>query len=416
MLSEWKKVKIAEIANLGTGSSAPQGEEFFVDGKYPFLRVYDMGQNKGKKYLMKIRDRVNENAIKSQKLKLVPKDSVLFTKSGASLLKNQRVLLKEDTYIVSHIGFATPKNEYKVNSHWLYYLFNTIDFNNFAQGTSLPALKLSTVGEMEVLLPQIEEQQKIATILSKVDEAIEKTEAIIDQVEKTKTGLMQQLLTKGIGHTEFKKSDVGEIPIDWHLVNLDSVATRKSGHTPNKKKSEYWSGDIPWVSLKDTFRLDNRYIFETTDYTTVEGIANSSAVMLPKNTLIISRDATVGKVGITDLEMATSQHFINYICGESLDYLYLYYYLRYRKPLFERMATGSTIKTIGLAFFKEFKIVLPPFDEQVKIRDILSSQDDKIIVEKNKLKQLKGLKKGLLQDLFTGDVRVQVHDPEVIRT
>ncbi|MEG0774381.1 restriction endonuclease subunit S [Clostridium sp.] len=199
----------------------------------------------------------------------------------------------------------------------------------------------------------------------------------------------------------YKITEFGEIPIDWNVEYLENIAERLSGHTPDKKIAEYWSGNIPWISLKDTKRLDKRYISETTDYTTEEGISNSSAVMLPKGTVVLSRDATVGKVGITAKKMATSQHFINYVCGENLYNFYLYYDFYNRKPLFERIGAGSTIKTIGVPFFKSLSIILPPIKEQRKIADILSVVDDQIENTDILIEKTKELKKGLMKKLLT---------------
>ncbi|WP_261290999.1 restriction endonuclease subunit S [Paraclostridium sordellii] len=182
---------------------------------------------------------------------------------------------------------------------------------------------------------------------------------------------------------------------------MNDVATRYSGHTPNKKIKEYWEGTIPWISLKDTKRLDNRYIYETEDCTTEEGIKNSSAVLLPKDTVVLSRDATVGKIGIMGCEMATSQHFINYVCGKDLNNIYLYYDFFSKKGLFERIGIGSTIKTIGLDFFKKLNIIVPPLKEQEKIADILSTVDGQIDDTEMLIEKCQGLKKGLMQRLLT---------------
>lgn len=209
-----------------------------------------------------------------------------------------------------------------------------------------------------------------------------------------------------IMHKEFEKTELGWIPSDWKVELLDKVAERKSGHTPNKKKDSYWNGEIPWISLKDLSRLNNRFVYETTDYTTIEGINNSSAVLLPKGTIVISRDASVGKVGITSKEMATSQHFINYICGENLDNIYLYYYLLFNDHVFKQIATGSTIKTIGLDFFKKFKIALPPIEEQKQIGSILTIWDNAIELKEKLIAQKKEQKKGLMQQLISGNIRV----------
>ena len=135
---------------------------------------------------------------------------------------------------------------------------------------------------------------------------------------------MQDLLTKGIGHNSYKQTEIGLLPSEWTYDYIDNFAERKSGHTPDKKNISYWQGTIPWRALADLSKLDKRYIFETNTYTTSEGVNNSSAIVLPKGTIVISRDATVGKIGIMGSEMATSQHFINYVCGENLNNIYLY--------------------------------------------------------------------------------------------
>ncbi|MDQ0160741.1 restriction endonuclease subunit S [Alkalibacillus salilacus] len=202
------------------------------------------------------------------------------------------------------------------------------------------------------------------------------------------------------------------LPEDWEITLIDNVATRKSGHTPNKKIGEYWNGTIPWVSLKDIYKFNQKYVYDTTDNTTCEGINNSSAVLLPKGTIMISRDATIGKMAIAGQEMATSQHFINYICGPKLNNVYLYYNLLYRDYIFEKFAVGSTIKTIGLNFFKNLIIALPPIEEQQKIAEILSTWDKAIELKEQLIEQKKERKNGLMQKLLTGEMRVSGFDGE----
>lgn len=198
---------------------------------------------------------------------------------------------------------------------------------------------------------------------------------------------------------------MSNIPSDWRYVKLDEVATRSSGHTPDKKIKEYWGGEIKWISLKDTKKLDNGYIYSTEDYTTSEGIRNSSAVLLPRGTIVISRDATVGKVGIMSESMATSQHFINYTCSDKINNIFLYHYLQSIKSEFQKVASGSTIKTIGLGFFKKLSVILPPLKEQEKIAEILSAWDLAIEKQEQLIEKKKEFKKGLMQRLFSGEVR-----------
>ena len=257
------------------------------------------------------------------------------------------------------------------------------------------------------------EQQKIAAILSSVDDVIEKTRAQIDKLKDLKTGMMQELLTKGIGsggapHTEYKDSPVGRIPSGWNVELLDKVAARGSGHTPSKSKSEYWNAGVDWVSLSDTNKLDRLYVNTTAKQISELGIQNSSAVIHPPGTVVLSRDAGIGKSGIITKNMAVSQHFIAWQCSDRLHNHFLYYVLQFWKPKFEAIAMGSTIKTIGLPFFKKLHVPAPPISEQKTIAGTLQSIDLKIFSIERKLNATMAVKKALMQDLLTGKVRVDV--------
>ncbi|SLN63881.1 restriction endonuclease subunit S [Pseudooctadecabacter jejudonensis] len=197
------------------------------------------------------------------------------------------------------------------------------------------------------------------------------------------------------------------VPEGWEEHLLDDSAKRRSGHTPNKKIPDYWNGGIKWVSLADSSALDDGYIRNTDKEISTEGLRNSSAVMLPAETVILSRDAGVGKSAILGEDMAVSQHFIAWTCDEQskLNNWFLYNWLQMKKPLFERMAVGSTIKTIGLPFFKKLSIYVPPLAEQQKIADILSTWDQAIEKTEGLLSNARTQKRALMKQLLTGKRR-----------
>lgn len=124
--------------------------------------------------------------------------------------------------------------------------------------------------------------------------------------------------------------------LDWGMSLLDDLTHRGSGHTPDKAFPEYYNGGIKWVSLADSQRLDNGLIEETEIEISELGIKRSSAVIHPPGTVIMSRDAGVGKSAVLASNMAVSQHFIAWRCKkELLDNWYLYYWLQYKKEYFE---------------------------------------------------------------------------------
>ncbi len=408
----WKKAVLGEVTEIKIGGTPSRKIEEYWDRDLKSQNYWVAISDIKKKFISNTKERISDEGVKKSNVKLIPPNTVIMS---FKLSIGRIAITKVPLYTNEAIAAFLPIHKNEIDHNYLYYALNKVNYSEVVdiavKGQTLNKQKLN---ELQISLPPISEQKKISDILTSIDNAIDKTATIINQTEELKKGLMQKLFAKGIKHTKFKTTELGDIPESWEVVLLDEVALRRSGHTPNKKKAEYWGGDIPWISLKDTQSLDNRYVTKTTDYTTKEGIENSSAVLLPKGTIVVSRDATVGKIGIMAEEMATSQHFINYICGDRLLNTYLYYDLFFRKKLFERIATGSTIKTIGLAFFKELSIALPPIEEQRKIASVLLTLDDKIQKEKEYFDKLQEIKSGVMQNLLTGLVRVKVDKEEVI--
>ena len=203
----------------------------------------------------------------------------------------------------------------------------------------------------------------------------------------------------------YKLTPLGWLPAGWEVVRVNDVARMGSGHTPDKKKDAYYNGGIKWVSLQDSHRLDKRYIHETTLEISEAGLRNSSAVLHPANTVVLCRDAGVGKCAIIAEDMAVSQHFIAWRCGPQLHPEFLYYTLLSRREYFEQHANGSTIKTLGLPFFQKLQIALPPLPEQQRIVAVLAAVDETLTAYDNLLHAKRRYQQGLRQQLLTGQRR-----------
>ena len=179
---EWKKYTLDDVCQeITSGGAAPQGESYY-GGEFPFVRVADMGQLGNAKFLARTRDYLNESGI--AKLRLFPKGTVLFTKSGASLLLNQRAVLENPMYVVSHIGCLLP-NEV-VTSDWLYYWMKTVDFRKNAHATTLPSLKLTTLKGLQISVPSLSEQLRI---VSRIEELFSELDNSVSTLQKTKEQL-----------------------------------------------------------------------------------------------------------------------------------------------------------------------------------------------------------------------------------
>tara|TARA_R110002111_G_scaffold18931_1_gene46159 strand:- start:9366 stop:10673 length:1308 start_codon:yes stop_codon:yes gene_type:complete len=170
-------------------------------------------------------------------------------------------------------------------------------------------------------------------------------------------------------------------PDGWTWTKLSEVARLETGHTPSRKHPEYWDGDIPWIGIRDATANHGQTLVDTNQHTNNLGIENSSARMLPKNTVCLSRTASVGYVVVMGRPMATSQDFVNWVCSEKIDHQFLKYILLSENRSFASFASGTTHQTIYFPEVKGFHVCLPPIGTQQKIAAILSAYDD--LIENN---------------------------------
>ena len=154
---------------------------------------------------------------------------------------------------------------------------------------------------------------------------------------RTETQTGGRAATTGVILGDYALS-VGEpsspLPEGWRWTRLTDVARLETGHTPSRKHPEYWGGDVPWIGTRDATANHGGTLHRTNQYTNELGIANSSARVLPANTVCLSRTASVGYVVVMGRPMATSQDFVNWVCNpDLLDFRYLTYALLAEKSV-----------------------------------------------------------------------------------
>ena len=330
---------------------------------------------------------------------------IIMSKMGDPVGRACLVPNLHDRYVMCSDGIRLVVDEKIHNKYFVYSLINSPPFRSAvektATGSTRKRIGLDELKNLPIRLPAKAEQQKIADCLSSLDELIAAQTRKVDALKAHKKGLMQQLFPRE-GETQPRlRFPEFQSEGEWVVQKLEALAKRGSGHTPSKSSSEYYDGGIKWVSLADSKYLDAGLISSTKIEISKQGIKNSSAVLHPAGTVLISRDAGVGKSAVMAVPMAVSQHFIVWTCNPSLlSNWFLYHLLQKMKPVFERIATGSTIKTIGLPFFKALCVAVPSLPEQQRIADCLNSLDDLITVQAQELEALKTHKKGLMQQLF----------------
>ncbi|MDA8590775.1 restriction endonuclease subunit S [Luminiphilus sp.] len=282
------------------------------------------------------------------------------------------------------------------------------------------------VKNFPLVYPSIEEQERIVSFLdcetAKIDELVDDYEKLIELLQEKRKTMISHAVTKGLDtDAPMRPSGIGwlgDVPEHWDVIRIKFVAEMQSGHTPDKKVSAYWEdGDIPWVSLNDTKYLkDNEYISDTAYRINELGLANSSARLLPPRVVVFSRDATIGRCAITTEEMAVSQHFIAWICSESLSPEYLLFCLRSMTQELDRLSAGATLKTIGMSDVKRLAIPIPTIEEQNSIVDTVRLEtkmiDDLISEAERAVEILEERRLALINMAVKGaiDVRKEARD------
>lgn len=254
-------------------------------------------------------------------------------------------------------------------------------------------------------VPPLPEQERIMRIL---DEA-EALRRLRTRTDSRTIELLPSLFEETFGRHIYSPPVVVSInglsaPKGWRWVRLTDVARLATGHTPSRQVPSYWGGNLPWISLSDIRALDGKVALTASEFVTEEGIRHSSAVKLPKGTVCFSRTASVGFVTVMGTEMATSQDFVNWVCGDDLDPMFLMCALIQAREHLRSLASGSTHKTIYFPTVQQFCTILPPIALQrefaAQFREVCALEE----VQTSSQQRLDDLFQSLLHRAFQGEL------------
>ena len=406
---EWKVVDLEEISSLMTNGFVGTATPYYTDSENGIKYLY--GKNVRKNYIDEkgIRWITKEFHNRNQKSQLREGD-LLTVQSGH--IGTSCVVSKYLEGSNCHALIIT-RLDHQIDPYFVSFYLNSdfgIDYLSLLfVGSTIKHINVKDFKKFKIILPPLPEQKKIASILSSVDEAIQATQKVIDQTELVKQGLLQELLTKGIGYKEFKMTEIGEIPVEWEVGRIRDVCDKI---TDGEHLSPVFiPTGKPILSAKDI--TDGFINLSNVRYISPESFEISRKRCNPEfnDVLIISRGATIGKSVINNVERSFAlmgsvillKPNTNKITGS---YLYAFTCSNYFQSIVDIFSGSSAQPAIYLKDIEKAKFPVPPLHEQNKIASILSSVDDSIQKSKDKKGQLISVKKGLMQDLLTGKVRV----------
>lgn len=408
--NEWKIKKLGEIAigkgEYGIGASASE----YIEGKPRYLRITDIGD--GCKLLFNDIKGLDEKEYEKYILK---EGDIVFARTGNTTGKGY-VYNKEHGELV-YAGFLI---KYSVdnniaNHNFIKYVIQSKRYwdwvNIMSTRSGQPGINSNEYSSFIIQLPPLEEQEKIASILSTVDEQIDNVDAIIEKNKELKKGLMQTLLTKGIGHTKFKKTEIGEIPEEWTLVKIGDVAKFQAGYA--FKSSDYVDNGVKLVKITNVQQKD--LLWNDTDFLPEEFLNKYKEYSLEINDVIIAMTRPIISSGIKickvkkeDTPALLNQRVGRFITSENVNnkYLYQYCFSNYFINKVNELCSTTGQPNISSNQLESIMISLPSTEEQEKIGSILLNVDEKMEEYENKKQRLEELKKGLMQQLLTGNIRI----------
>jgi type I restriction enzyme S subunit len=304
-------------------------------------------------------------------------DAIIIAGNGD--LNVKRFKGKFDAYQRTYV--LTSKDENVLDTQFFYYWESVYveTLRELSIGGVIKYIKLGMLKDAEMSLPAISEQKRIAEILTSVDDNIRATEAVIAQAGRVKRGLMEDLLTGGLGREAIAR---GEVPVGWRTDKLINLVTLKRGY--DLPVSQRIEGKIPVVASNGPI-----------------GTHNKAAVTGP--VVVTGRSGTIGKVQLYehDCHPLNTTLYSQNLHGN--DARFVTEFLRYFG--LERFSTGTGVPTLNRNLVHVEKIVIPPIREQKKIASVLLALDELVVGNRMTTHHLQRLKRGLMDDLLTGRVR-----------
>jgi type I restriction enzyme S subunit len=403
----WEVARLAEFVDMNKKSTDPPKDS--PNDKCLYVDIDSVENGTG--VIRSAKEIIGKDA-PSRARRVIHYNDVLMS-TVRPYLKAFAIVPKEFHNQICSTGFAVLTCRNKIMPLYLFYtLFakSVMDqCKKMMVGGQYPALSTSQVESIKIPLPPLPEQKKIAEILSTVDQAIDEVDGGIEKTQKLKKGLMQELLTKGIGHKEFKETEIGKIPKEREVKQLGDVITLCQYGLSMQMSKE---GQYPIVKMDDI--VNGHVVADKVKYVDLDKRTFEN-FKLEKGDILFNRTNSYELVRRTGIFLLDGDYvFASYLIRLRPNYevtnpFYLTNYLIFSGGKLKQLASRAVHQAnINATTLKKIKIPLPPLPEQQKMAEILSSVDARLeLLRKRKVRLVK-IKKGLMDDLLTGKVRVIV--------
>ena len=370
---EWKEKYLGKTCVIKTGNRDTQNR--ISNGLYPFY--------------------VRSNTVERINSFSYDGEAILTSGDGVGVGKNFHYVNGKFDY--HQRVYCLQQFEKDYSGSFIYHVFAE-KFNKrvmrLSAKNSVDSVRMDMISQMSISFPSLEEQQKIASFLTAVDEKINLLQKKKQGLEQYKKGVMQQLFSQKL---RFKKEDGNDYP-DWEEKKLGDFILKFI--VPMRDKPKDLKGNIPWCRIED---FNGKYISKskTNQGVTEDVVRDMNLKIYPINTLLVSCSANLGFCAITKKELITNQTFIGLVPNqEKINIDYLYHVMKLSSRRLNVLSSGTTISYLSRNEFENFKIHYPTITEQTKIANFIDTLDSKIELVNTQITNTQEFKKGLLQQMF----------------
>jgi type I restriction enzyme S subunit len=408
----WQEYKLGDVLDVKHGF-AFLGEHFSNEGTHIVLtpgNFFDDGGFKRKEG----KDKWYRGTIPSQYILGKGDLVVAMTEQAEGLLGSAAIIPANDLYLHNQrIGLVLPKHAGAVDKVYAYYLFNSGSVRQqiraSASGTKIRHTAPSRIADVEVTLPPLPIQKRIAGILSAYDDLIENSQRRIKILEEMSRRLYREWFVhfRFPGHEgcRFVESPLGEIPEGWEVNAFTEIAEVLSGGTPKTDVPQYWNGEIPFFTPRDA--PDCFYLQDTEKHVSDIGLSKCASALYPPDTVFITARGTVGKVALPAVNMAVNQSCYALRGKTGIPQRFLFLMTLQQVDYLKTNTGGATFDTIVVDTFRRMEVVSPSQAIASQFSELIDPVFEQVNTLQRQIQNLRRTRDLLLPRLLSGQLDVE---------
>ena len=407
-MEDWKEYKLGDIGTVVGGATPSTKETSNYDGNIPWITPKDLANHRGR-YISHGERMITQAGFNSCSCRMLPKNSILFSSRapiGYVAIANNELCTNQ--------GFKSIiPNKNVVDSLFLYYLlvYYRPVIENLGSGTTFKEVSGSVMKNLVVNIPKVEEQKKIAAILSSLDDKIELNRRINDNLEQQAQALFKAWFVdfEPFKDGDFVDSEFGRIPEGWEILCAEDVYNINIGKTPPRNEYIWFSktekSNIKWISISDLADCGT-YVGNSSEYLTPQAISKFNIAIVPSDTVLLSFKLTVGRVAIAKNRLTTNEAIARFYLPNPAYREFTY--LTLKNYDYSKLGNTSSIATaVNSKIIKNMKILFPNTEDIEKFHNTIKPIFDLIKSNSDEMERLGKLRDTLLSKLMSGKLKIE---------